>query len=217
MTKPRLLDLFCKAGWAGMGYSRAGFDVTGVDIEPQPHYPFAFHQADALEFVAVYGREFDAIHASPPCQGYIRHGFRGQTQEHPRLIDATRAALEATGRPWIIENVESALDAMRRPIRVCGTSFGLPLRRHRLFESSVALMRLACRHEQFTEAKYPTQWRPKDGRVPKATTVQVYGNGQPAPWAAAMGIDWMTPQELTQAIPPAYTEFIGRQLLAVTA
>ena len=218
MERPKLLDLFCKAGGASMGYFRAGFDVTGVDLEPQPRYPFAFVQADALEFVAAHGPNFDVIHASPPCQGYIQTGFRRKHRhphrDHPRLIAATRTALTATGRVWVLENVESAIAVMRLPVRLCGTSFGLPLRRHRLFESSIGLLRLACRHERFSDAKYPTNWRPKSGVIPRARCVQVYGNsGDASIWPAAMGIDWMTRQELTQAVPPAYTEFLGRQLL----
>lgn len=214
MSRPVLLDLFCGAGGAGMGYHRAGFDVVGVDIEPQPRYPFEFHQADALEFVAKYGRDFSAVGASPPCQQYT--GLRHRTgREYADLVAPTRNALRATGRPYVIENVERAplLNAMR----LCGTHFGLRgpcwdgaerwLQRHRLFESNVLLM-----------SPGPCTCRGK-------LIAGVYGNGgggsmtrgykyHVAGARIAMGIEWMTGKELAQAIPPAYTEFIGRQVLA---
>lgn len=215
--RPRLLDLFCGAGGAAMGYSRAGFDVTGIDLKPQPRYPFRFIQADGTR-LPVRLRDFDAVHASPPCQGYLNEHFRvtpsGHVrQDHPRLIADMRAQLVDVP-VWVIENIESAIDEMVHPIRLCGTSFGLPLRRHRLFESSVAMMQLQCRHELFTEAKYPTQFRPQTGQNHLARVVQVYGNGKGAKhWPAAMGIEWMNRRELTQAIPPAYCEFIGKQLM----
>ncbi len=207
MSRPRLLDLFCKAGGAGMGYSRAGFDVTGVDIEPQPHYPFAFHQADALEFVAAYGHEFDAIHASPPCQRYSVATPHARRVNHPDLLPATRDALVAIGQPWVIENVPGA--PMRPDFVICGCQVGLELRRVRWFETSWHGFRLAHAHLH-------------DGPV-----VSVVGHGTPswvreqlgynptiAQYRAAMGIDWMNRDELSQAIPPAYTELIGRELLA---
>lgn len=108
MTRPRLLDLFCGAGGCSAGYDRAGFDVTGVDVVPQPRYPFAFHQGDALEYVAAHGHEYDAIHASPPCQSYTPLRALSPDKEYPDLVAVTRAALEATGRPWVIENVPGA-------------------------------------------------------------------------------------------------------------
>ena len=191
-----------------MGYHRAGLDVVGVDFRPQPRYPFAFHQADALEFLAAHGDEFDAIHASPPCQAHtaINHAQKGRLES---LVDRTREALEAAGKPWVIENVPGA--PLRRPIKLCGTMFGLEVIRHRMFESSAMLLSPGrCRHT---------------GSVADGTYVSVHGGGQRAThtipysqqrprWEAAMGIDWMgTRDELCQAIPPAYTEFIGRQLL----
>lgn len=144
-AKPRLLDLFCGAGGAAMGYHRAGFDVTGVDIKPQPHYPFEFVQADALEYCAAHGHEFDVIHASPPCQAYT--GMRnitisrfGAAPEHPDLVDDTRRALRATGRHWIIENVQNS--PIDTHIILCGVSLGLPeLARHRHFESDLCCLR----------------------------------------------------------------------------
>lgn len=213
---PRLLDLYSGAGGAAMGYDRAGFDVTGVDIAPQPRYPFRFIRADALEYVIAHGGEYDAIHASPPCQKYLNltrvNETLGRANGHPDLIALTRAALMAQSPPWIIENVEGA--PLRNPVRLCGTAFGLPLRRHRLFESSVMLFGTVCCHDRFTEPRYWTGWRP-NGERRLATVVQVYGHGgNVGEWAAAMDIDWMNRRELAEAIPPAYTAYIGAQLLA---
>jgi DNA (cytosine-5)-methyltransferase 1 len=215
LGRPRLVDLFCGAGGAGMGYHRAGFDVLGVDIRPQSSYPFAFVQADALTF-PLDG--FDAIHASPPCQGYLNLGAvnraLGRDQEHERLIAPTRELLIAAGVPYVIENVPDAAAELRNPIRLCGSSFGLAVRRHRLFESSAPIMAAPCAHHLQREPRYWTGWRP-DGHERKATVVQVYGNGgDRETWGPAMGIEWMTPGELAEAIPPAYTEHIGGYLLA---
>lgn len=216
MSRPKLLDLFSGAGGAGMGYYRAGFDVTGVDIKPQPRYPFAFHQADALEFLREHGHEYAAIHASPPCQSYLNltrlNESLGKAGDHPDLIEETRAALIATGRPYVIENVPGA--PLMTPIRLCGTSFGLPLRRHRLFESSTGMLGMPCAHRLFRAPRYWSSWR-LDGVARLSPVVQVYGQGGGhAEWPAAMGIDWMTDQELALAIPPVYTRFIGAQLLS---
>lgn len=212
--KPRLLDLFCGAGGAAVGYARAGFEVVGVDLVAQPRYPFEFHQADALTF-PLGG--FDAIHASPPCQAHVK-GFaavnvaRGREVGHIDAIVATREQLVATSLPYVIENVEGA--PLRSPVRLCGSSFGLTVRRHRLFESNAPIMALPCAHHLQTEAKYPTNWRPH-GERRLAKAVQVYGNAAGTDlWPAAMGIDWMTTAELAEAIPPAYTEFVGEYLMA---
>lgn len=213
--RPRLLDLFCKAGGAGAGYHAAGFDVVGVDLEPQPNYPFPFIQADALH-PPVRLEDFDAIHASPPCQKNVRglaavNEALGRTLDHPDLIEPTRVLLRASGRPYVIENVEGA--PLLAPVRLCGTSFGLPMYRHRLFESNLLLMGRECEHDRQREAKYWTSWRP-NGEERRAKVVQVYGQAAERHlWGPAMGIDWMTPDEMTQAIPPAYTEWLGRQLL----
>ncbi len=218
--RPRLLDLFCGAGGAAMGYHRAGFDVVGVDLKPQPRYPFEFHQADALTFPTA---GFDAIHASPPCQGYAagpRNTNRklGRKYDHPLLIEPMRERLLAAGVPFVIENVVGS--PLLDPIRLCGTSFGLPLRRHRLFEMHPFALREAppCRHDLFTEKRYWTGWTQDGhgvGNKRRATTVQVYGNGgEKHEWPKAMGIDWMIYDELAEAIPPAYTEFVGRALAA---
>jgi DNA (cytosine-5)-methyltransferase 1 len=199
-----------------MGYSRAGFEVVGVDIDSQPNYPFEFHRGDALEFVAEHGHEFDAIHASPPCQGYLNLGAvnraMGRDYDHVTLIRATRIALQATGQPYVIENVEDAKRQMAYPVRICGTGLGQPIRRHRLFESNVELTGVPCAHDRFTEKKYWTGWRP-NGERRLSTVVQIYGNaGGREHWPAALGVDWMTAKEMTECVPPSYTEHIGRQL-----
>lgn len=216
--RPRLLDLFCGAGGCSVGYHRAGFDIVGVDNRPMPRYPFEFHQADALEFVAAHGHEFDAIHASPPCQAFSRaKNIQNARGDAPDLIAATRAALEATGKPWVIENVIGA--PLIFPIMLCGTQFGLRLRRHRLFESSFMMLSPSnpCRHREgdltiFGNAvelcrSGAVVYKPGDGSNRKRRRTSVDRGRE------AMGIDWMNRSELSQAIPPAYTEFIGRQLI----
>jgi DNA (cytosine-5)-methyltransferase 1 len=138
-VRPRILDLFCGAGGAGMGYHRAGFDVVGVDLAPQPHYPFEFSQSDALawlDYPLTLGLRFDAIHASPPCQAYSAMSAcrPGLADQYPDLVAPTRELLEATGLPYVIENVPRA--PLRDPVTLCGHMFGLPLYRHRLFEAN---------------------------------------------------------------------------------
>lgn len=208
----QLLDLFCKAGGCSVGYQRAGFDVVGVDIEPQKNYPFRFIQADALNLPFDI-TEFDVIHASPPCQAYSVLAAMHPDRHYPDLVGATRKLLQASGRPFVIENVETApLEAEPglfglHGILLCGTAFGLgargmELRRHRLFESNVLLSAPPCRH--------------------RLKTIGVYGHGGHTgkhrmayrkEASEALGIDWMNRDEMCQAIPPAYTEFIGVQLL----
>jgi DNA (cytosine-5)-methyltransferase 1 len=216
-VKPRLLDLFCGAGGAARGYADAGFEVVGVDIKPQPRYPFEFHQADAMTF-PLDG--FDAIHASPPCQAYSQlrktNEGLGRKYEHAELIPQMRARLVAAGVPYVIENVIGS--PLVGASMLCGTSFNLPLRRHRLFETSWFILGAPpCAHDRFTEPKYWTGWTQGGrtvGNKRRSTVVQVYGNaGEKSEWPAAMGIDWMTSDELAQAIPPAYTRFIGRALM----
>jgi DNA (cytosine-5)-methyltransferase 1 len=209
--KPRLLDLFCGAGGAAMGYTRAGFEVVGVDIKSQPRYPFEFHQADAMGF-PLHG--FDVIHASPPCQRYsamtLRWTGEGRENEHPDLVAPTRDRLAASGLPFVMENVEGA--PLIDYAMLCGSMFGLGsnggyLKRHRWFESNVWL------------------WPPQQC-IHVGPAIGVYGHSGGSSkrdpgrrffgakdWRAAMGIDWMTVDELAEAIPPAYTEWIGRQLL----
>jgi DNA (cytosine-5)-methyltransferase 1 len=195
-----------------MGYHRAGFDIVGVDIDPQPHYPFEFHQADAIEFAKEHGHEFDAIHASPPCQAFSAYRRRGAGVGATalNLIPATRKALSQFDMPTVIENVETARAELVGPVRMCGSSFALDVRRHRLFESNVGLTTPACAHNWQTP-RFP----PATNRTNLRRTVEVGVYRIPLPvQQKAMGIDWMTLSELSQAIPPAYTEYLGRQVLA---
>lgn len=204
MKKLKLLDLFCCAGGAGMGYARAGFEVVGVDINAQPRYPFAFHQGDALEFLFEHGHKFDAVHASPPCQAYSATR-KIQNNYHPELIPPTRAALQRLGLPWVIENVPGS--PLIDPVELCGAMFGLRTYRHRLFEASF----------QVTVPEHPAHDAPqaKMGRPPKeGDYIHVVGNFSGVEYAkAAIGIDWMNRDEMAQAIPPAYTEYIGCKLM----
>jgi DNA (cytosine-5)-methyltransferase 1 len=205
-TRPRLLDLCCGAGGASLGYWRAGFDVTGVDNRFQKRYPFAFVQADALEYLREHGREYDVIHASPPCQAHmqLRH-WTGRA--YPDLIPAMREALIANGRPYIIENVMGA--PLVDPLMLCGSMFdGLRVIRHRLFETSVPIYFPPgpCTH--------PRNAVGRRGNEGTREWITVTGHFAGVPKAQkAMGIPWMTQGELAQAIPPAYTEFIGTEIL----
>jgi DNA (cytosine-5)-methyltransferase 1 len=202
-----------------MGYHRAGFDVIGYDINPQPNFPFEFIQSDALAIEAIEG--VDAIHASPPCQSYLNLGAvnraMGRKYAHEDLIARTRELLESTGLPYVIENVSDAKPQLQDPVRICGTGLNLPIRRHRLFESNIPLTGIPCAHERFTEKKYWTGWRP-NGEHRLSTVVQVYGNaGGREHWPAALGIDWMTAAEMCEAIPPSYSQHVGDQLLAAVS
>ena len=277
--KPLLLDLFCGQGGCSMGYVRAGFRVVGVDKVKQPRYPFDFIEADALVYLAAYGHVYDAIHASPPCQfgttlAAIHRSGSDERREaydkkHPNLIPQTRALLEATGKPYVIENVEGARKALLSPAMLCGTMFGLQtdcgavLRRHRLFETNwLFMVGLECQHDGRTVSitghgahdwaeNYARRTisvhgdHPRDPSVERerrvicvngtgqplsggrTRTISVCGKGGPGfaeegrarretfPVSAArtaMGIDWMTMQGLSQAIPPAYTHYVGIQL-----
>ena len=243
--RPRLLDLFSGAGGAAMGYRHAGFDIVGIDHIEQPRYPFEFHRADALQFLSEHGREFDASHASPPCQGYsIMHNLPWlKDREYPLLILPVIKILDSIGRPYVIENVMGARygakGLQKRGLEahglqagwLCGTMFGLPFYRHRLFATNwlwfapghpkhVHRIRpgnsLAGRardivfHDGYEHVELSTpaltRWQSGQNGV---------GIGHARGWrlaAEAMGIDWMKQYELTQAIPPSYTEFIGRQL-----
>ena len=196
-----VLDLFCGAGGASYGYHLAGFDVVGVDRKPQPNYPFEFHQADALTYPL---EGFDIIHASPPCQHYTQ---RTTTRPYFDLIPLTRERIEAY--PYVIENVPGA--PLHNPITLCGTSFPpLEVRRHRIFESNMTLIGKPCNHERLSKPKYPGSTNRSNLR-----TVCDIGSGKTplAVQKGAIGIHWMhSHRELSQAIPPQYTEYIGTQL-----
>jgi DNA (cytosine-5)-methyltransferase 1 len=206
--RPRLLDLFCGAGGATKGYQRAGFYVVGVDVKLQPNYcGDEFHQADALEFPL---EGFGAVHASPPCQAFSRAGrlrdAQGARSSAAELVAPIRERLIATGLPYVIENVEGApVDG----IILCGSAFGLKVRRHRIFESNVLVLSPPCTHK-FQGKPVGVYHRMGDSVPHGGTTAATLGEGQ-----EAMGIDWMPWDELKEAIPPAYTEWIGRHLMTV--
>jgi DNA (cytosine-5)-methyltransferase 1 len=200
----RLLDLFCGAGGASMGYHRAGFEVIGVDIDPQPNYPFEFFQGDAFA-AGSWAWSFDVIHASPPCQAHSR--LRSVAPSDTGwMLAATRELLDRIGRPWVIENVPGAPMANPVPKVLCGSMFGLGVRRHRLFQSTIALPQLPHDHESQGKpvGVYGHAGGTDRGKGRKATTAEA---------KEAMDIDWMTHAELAQAIPPAYTEWIGNLLI----
>ena len=217
--RPLLLDLFCGAGGAAMGYHRAGFEVVGVDIKEQPNYPFLFIRDDALEFAKALarqpGNDLAALHASPPCQHYsAMSGCRpGLSEEYPDLVAPTRRLLQEIGLPWVMENVagsglltQSSLFGELHGITLCGHMFGLKLYRHRLFESNIPL----------TEPAHPRHLVPggRAGHWRPGEIISVSGHFNNAELAReAMGIDWMTSDELAESIPPAFTEYIGAQLL----
>ncbi len=212
--KPRLLDLFCCAGGAALGYSRAGFEVVGVDIEPQANYPFQFIQADAMALDQNFIASFDAIHASPPCQSYSDLAKRNRNADAwPRLVDPVRDMLIKSGLPYVIENVEGA--PLRNPIVLCGTMFrGLRVLRHRLFETNFQV--LAPPHGKHPLCHTMDKRKAHYGKTDDMRDfVSVNGGGNCSVVAArdAMGIEWMKKDELNEAIPPAYTHFIGKQLL----
>jgi DNA (cytosine-5)-methyltransferase 1 len=215
---PRLLEVCCCAGGASYGFRRAGFMPEGVDIKPQPNYPFRFHLADGLDFIAEHGHEYDAISAHPPCQDYSPTAAL-HTNKYPRLIGAMREALIKTGVPYIIENVEGARSELRNPIKLCGSSFGLGVRRHRLFETSwPILFAPQCAHHLQPE---PVDVTGTGGRRldPRSGTRHPGGGDSRKPLNLAharevMGIDWMKRPELSEAVPPAYTEWLGHELMA---
>lgn len=228
MTRPKLLDLFCCAGGAGTGYHRAGFDVIGVDIDPQPRYPFEFAQGDALAYLRllIAGRKvraFDAIHASPPCHDHSRlSSIPGRTNGTDWLLPATRELLIGTGLPYVIENVVGA--KMIDPIRLCGSQFDLTahdpalgetvrLERHRLFESNLPIVGGGgCRHDRTVQVAGVYGHNSSTDRAIMRRTAYVPSTPVRR---TLMGIDWMTRDELSQSIPPAYTEHVGRQLIGL--
>ena len=217
MDKPRLLDLFCCAGGAGKGYYETGFDVTGVDLVEQPNYPFDFIRADALNLDSKFLSSFDAIHASPPCQAYSVTAKRtGRGNEWPMLIEPVRKMLSATGLPYVIENVVGA--PLVDPIVLCGTMFsGLRVIRHRLFETNFDIRPPKHKHEKHPLCHTLDKRKSHYGKTDEwVDFVQVNGGGNCSANAArdAMDIDWMTKRELNEAIPPAYTKFVGKALMA---
>lgn len=242
MRKPKLLDLFCCEGGAGAGYERAGFEVYGVDIEPQPRFPFAFHQGDALDVLRELIRgdsvfftrpdgtteslslsDFSLIHASPPCQAFsiTKHSH---SNEHPDLLTPSRVLLLEAGLPYIIENVPGA--PMLDPLVLCGSMFGLravdtdgtelALRRHRLFETSFPLFLAPspCVHDStIVGGSYGGGWN----RTPEQRDGARKGGYTPAAdvRAALIGADWMSLHGLSQSIPTAYSEWLGREFLSL--
>lgn len=213
MNRPRLLDLFCCQGGASRGYVDAGFDVVGVDIDPQPRYPFKFHKADAREFFANHAHEFQAWHASPPCQAHT-NAQKIQGRYHLDLIPPTRRMFEeannyrarngATAVPYVIENVPGS--PLIDPVELCGEMFGLETYRHRLFETNWGL----------TPPEHPKHEKrtTKMGRAPvDGEYMHVVGNFSGVDKGReVMGMPWANRDGLREAIPPAYTEFIGQQM-----
>lgn len=210
MNRPRLLDLFCCAGGAGKGYHEAGFDVVGVDINPQPRYPFEFIQWDAMEmFAKPFVTGFDVIHASPPCQAYTPLRALRPDIERADLVDEVRRRLIWTGKPFVIENVMAAPLNKAASITLCGGMFGLRTYRHRRFESNIPLV--APPHPKHVTL---TATKQRKARWAEGWHVSITGDVGTYVGPEAMGIDWMSGNELCEAIPPAYTKFIGGQLLA---
>ena len=201
----RLLDLFCCEGGAGMGYALAGMTVHGVDIEPQPRYPFSFTQGDALAYLEAHGHEYDMIHASPPCQGYSHLTPADHKDKYPKLIPQLREMLKRLGLPYVIENVQGARHELENPVMLCGSMFGLRTRRHRWFETNFPVAApCACDHSEMpllvtTASKASRAKRHALGIPPKSV--------KNAP--QAYGIGWMSCDGLKECIPPAYTRHIA--------
>jgi DNA (cytosine-5)-methyltransferase 1 len=224
----KLLDLFCGAGGCAMGYHQAGFDVVGVDINPQPRYPFEFIQGDALEYASKHAHKFDVIHASPPCQRFSEATPMDYRDKHPDFIRPARDLLQAIGKPYVIENVQNARRELVTPIKLCGSMFGLPIWRHRYFEviPSVMVLTPPCNHNRtpipatingrFRLVDVPVLCTGGgDGKRAKRKTHRPRGKVEEIRWA--MGIDWMVQTELTEAIPPVYTKWIGEQIIKITS
>jgi DNA (cytosine-5)-methyltransferase 1 len=205
----KVLDLFCGAGGASMGYAKAGYEVAGIDIKHGKRYPFNYIRKDVMTLTAEDLQGFDLIHASPPCQTYsiTKHlrAAQGKTTSKQDLVEPVRKLLISSGIPYVIENVKGA--PLIDPVQLCGSAFGLKVRRHRLFESSMELQGTGCNHkEQGKPVGIYGSMRdeiPGGGHTAK-TMDQAY---------EAMGINWMIWGELVEAIPPAYTHYIGQQII----
>lgn len=213
--KPRMLDLFCGAGGCSVGYHRAGFDVIGVDIAPHPEYPYTLFIADALDFATDWltAGDYDAVHASPPCPRYSTATPAANRDKHPDLIAPIRHILQTWGGPYVIENVPGA--PLDNPVTLCGSMFDLGVRRHRLFETNVPMLQPECDH-----ATQPQVWGVygDHGDAKPVTRPDGTSRGNKARNTThageVMGIDWMTKwDDIADAIPPAYTEFLGAQIL----
>lgn len=206
-----------------MGYHMAGFDVTGVDIENQPRYPFRFWRQDVMTItdkqINNIRKNFDAVGASPPCQEYSVTKKRFGGKSYPKLIEPTRELLESIELPYIIENVPGA--PLISPVQLCGSAFGLRVRRHRIFESNTELYGIKCDHDW--QLRHRPYRKIQFGAASETTTgtISVFGRGdgsfigdlrQVDIWRVAMGIDWMITDELSEAIPPVYTFYLGQQL-----
>lgn len=217
MSRPRLLDLFCCQGGASKGYTDAGFDVTGVDIDPQPRYPYEFHQADALEFIAAHGHEYDAIHASPPCQAFTTmsnrwRGAGGKADDWPDLIAPTRDLLIASGKPWVLENVAGARASMVNPFTLHGGMFGLRVSRPRLFDSSELIL---VPNAPAVKNPVGVYGKAHDGRrlFTRADGTNQYAAASLKEAQDVMGMPWADWDGCREAVPPAFAEFIGLQLI----
>ncbi|WP_405624251.1 SAM-dependent methyltransferase [Streptomyces sp. NBC_00076] len=207
LGKPLHLDTYCCQGGASKGYADAGFTVLGVDIDDQTHYPFAFVQGDAVEFIRRYGYLFDSISGSPPCQLYSKTQ-RIQKNDHPDLIAPTRAAMEATGRPFVIENVMDAAPELRDPVTLCGAMFGLETYRHRLFETGGGFTFVPPTHPEHVAKTTKMGRRPVPGEF-----MHIVGNFTDADKGReVMRMPWATRDGLREAIPPAYSQYIGIRL-----
>lgn len=207
----KIVDLFCGAGGASKGYADAGFEVVGIDIEPQPHYPYDFIQGDAL---ATDLPNADLYHASPPCQCYSTSTvpMRRRGKQYPDLIAATREKLKKTGRPFVIENVPGA--PLRRDLVLCGSMFNLRVIRHRLFE----IHGFIASQPPHLQHKGRSTGHLRDFGIAYYYTVVGHGYSTADTkqnWSDAMQINWMNKKELAQAIPPAYTRYIGRRAVTV--
>jgi DNA (cytosine-5)-methyltransferase 1 len=206
----KLLDLFCGAGGASMGYAMAGFEVTGIDVKHGRRYPFTYIRGDVRDYLQKdFLNQFDVIAASPPCQTHssTKHlrVAQGKSTDKIDMIPEVREALIASGKPYVIENVPGA--PLINPVQLCGSAFGLKVRRHRLFESNLKLQGTQCFHKE--------QGRPVG--IYGSMRDEIPGGGHTAktmPEAEqAMKIDWMIWGELVESIPPAYTKFIGEQII----